>query len=91
MIYGINFRPKQPDTDSMGFPPGYARKFRKICRLTILGDDGKYRVVSYRLVGICETEDEKRSMLEQANNGHRKLHVETRKTAGPILYGIYAY
>jgi len=91
MIYGINFRPKAPDTDSMGFPPGYAKKFRKELRLAALTENGTNKVVTFRLVGICETKAELESMLEQANNGHRRLHSEMRATARGPLYGVYVY
>jgi hypothetical protein len=81
MIYGINFRAKAPDTDSMGFPPGYAKKFAKTLR-------GEYR--GFRLVGIGETQAEADAMVLQADNGHRKLHIEVRNTARGPLFGIYA-
>jgi len=94
VIYGINFRPKRPEdgpVDDMGFPPGYAKKFRKTCRLAAIADDGKAKVVTFRLVGICESRDELHQMLIQADNGRRHLHTETRKTGRGPLFGVYAY
>jgi len=86
MIFGINFCPKQPDTNDMGLPLGYAKKFRKELKL-----DGLPRGHYYRLVGIAESKPEADAMLAQADNGHRKLHVEKRMTARGPLFGIYAY
>ena len=91
MIYGINFRPKQPDTDSMGFPPGYAKKFRKTMRLAALLEDGTTKVVTFRLVGICESLEDAKLAHQQADNGHRKIYVVRRKTARGPLFGIFVY
>lgn len=51
----------------------------------------KTEVVYFRLQGIGQSPDERDLMLIQANNGHRRLHVETRKTAGGNWFGIYSY
>jgi hypothetical protein len=89
MIYGINFTgKKEPGYTDMGFPPDFARKFRKSLRLKV---EGMPRMSTARLVGIADSERSRDDMLIQANNGHRRLYVVERKTAGPTLYGIYTY
>ena len=79
MIYGINFNGNQ-------IPPGYARKFRKEVKI-----DWLPRGHRYRLVGVADTIESRNAMLIQADNGHRLLHIETRRTGGPVLYGNDAY
>jgi hypothetical protein len=98
MIYGINFRPKQPSdgpTDSMGFPLGFAKKFAKEIRLPITerAASGRRRgsTIGARLVGIADSPQSRDDALIQADNGRRRLHVVERKTAGPTLWGIYTY
>ena len=79
MIYGINFNGTE-------LPAGYARKFAKTYKFP-----GAPRGHRARLVGIADTVQSKDTMIVQASNGHRRLFVHTKPTAGPTLYGIYSY
>lgn len=77
MIHGINFGCGE-------IPEGFARRFRKVWREVPRG-------IAYRLVGVATDRQSLSTALIQADNGRRKLHVEERKTAAGICYGIYAY
>lgn len=79
MVYGLNF-------NNTKIPASYLRKFRKRIPIKWLP-----RGAFYRLVGVGDTQFSRDQMLDQAWNGRRLLHVEVRKTAGPTLYGVYAY
>lgn len=93
MIYGINF-------NGVAIPPAIKRKFA--AEKVIYVDPpkyfppGEYQSVRSRrrktlLKGVATSAEEKDWMLSVADNGHRKFHVEERKTAGGVWYGIYAY
>lgn len=81
MIYGLNF-------NNTPIPPELRRYFAK--RISLDRAGAKNPKIHCTLQGIAETEDERDAMLIQADNGHRKLHVETRRRAGgKFLFGIY--
>jgi hypothetical protein len=79
MIFGLNFNGTQ-------IPPAIKARFAAYIRLPNMP-----RGQRARLVGACATEDEKAIMLSQADNGHRRLHVEERKAVHGKFYGIYVY
>jgi len=54
-------------------------------------DAGGSQFVAFILQGVGQSALECNLMLTQANNGHRKLHVEKRMTAGGEWFGIYVY
>lgn len=90
MIYGINFCERD-------IPPGIKRKFAERVRVHVRPDYGgvthrvgKCCVWAY-LKGVAQTVEERDQMLSVADNGHRKLHVEKRLTAGEAWWGIYVY
>lgn len=99
-IFGLNFNGTQiPE----GYQRRFARRVKALsCGHAVasgakLGEWGrceicneKVKVEWFVLQGVCSSPEEKNAMLIQANNGHRKLHVETRKTAGHEFYGIYS-
>lgn len=72
-IYGVNF-------NGTAIPEGFARKLAK--RIKVNG-------VWFYLKGVATDAEARDMMLVQANNGHRKLHVVERKTAGSPIFGIY--
>lgn len=79
-IYGLNF-------NGLEIPPGVKRKFgNKIC---IRRAQGKIPSRYVFLKGVAQSPEERDAMLIVANNGHRVVHVEERKTASGIWYGIY--
>lgn len=81
MVYGLNFNGVPiPDAIQRKFSDRMDSKFRRV---------GKDRGCAWRLVGVATDADDKQRMLNQANNGHRKLHVVERKTAGGLFFGIY--
>lgn len=73
-IYGLNFNRTE-------IPDGVRRKFARKWRIAP-------RVYLY-LQGVGQSPEERDMMLVQANNGHRRLHVEVRKTPAGEWYGIY--
>jgi len=79
VIWGINF-------NGQAIPPGFEKKFKKRIKIAWLP-----RGHHYHLVGVADSITSRNDMLIQADNGHRLLHVEIRKTGGPTLYGVYAY
>jgi hypothetical protein len=80
VIYGLNFNGTQ-------IPKGPAfRKFPERIKLEGMGR-GQYA----RLHGIGQSEAERNAMVILANNTSRKIHVESRQTAGGVWYGIYIY
>lgn len=81
MIYGINFNGKH-------IPPQLKKRFASYKKVDGLNLE---RGVYARLVGVCESTEEKDMMLSQADNGHRRLHVEVRNVVGGMVYGIYVY
>ncbi len=81
MIYGMNFN-RTP------IPPAIKRKFAKRVRMT---KPGQKPVVWAELAGVAQSLAERNEMIIQANNGHRKLHVEVRQTAAGPWYGIYVH
>ncbi len=82
MVYGLNFNGKHiPDIAKACFST----------RLKINQKTGKvypvshHRSCDYILQGVCQTVEEVKAMIAQANNGHRGFHV--REAHG--WYGIY--
>ena len=93
MIYGLNF-------NETSIPLGVKAKFAARVRISrrIMQTNPKtgrneviYPAIFAYLHGVGQSKMERDVMLLQADNGRRKLHVEERKTANGIWYGIYAY
>jgi len=82
MIYGINF-------NGSLIPDGVRKKFAAYtdAKGRSVGAD---RSCAWRLIGVATSAQEKDAMLIQATNGHRKLRVVERKTAGASFFGVYA-
>jgi hypothetical protein len=76
-IYGLNF-------NNTHIPEGYRRKFA--VDTTIVRDNVPYKA---RLIGVTETKLEADGAMIVADNGHRKLQLQTRKVPGGVIYGIY--
>lgn len=91
MIYGLNFnmtRIPLIGVDGLVLVDApVTRRYRQLFadRLKRVKGTGALRAVSsevscdYVLQGVCQTQDELKAMLAQANNGHRTFHVVQRK------------
>lgn len=81
MIYGLNFgAPTIPDT----------MKLKRRIQRPIVQEDGKtVKQTRMILVGVCETESERREMSIIADNGHRRqywCYLAGRKQPVHCLY-----
>lgn len=75
-IFGINFgRPP--------IPPIMRKRFAEWKKFDL--PRGQHA----RLVGVCQSKEERDIMLISIDNGKRRIWVEERKTAGAPWYGIY--
>lgn len=74
MIYGLNFNGTQ-------IPPGYKRRFAQTLK--------RSGVLEADLKGVATSLEEAEQMKLQADNGHRMVFIERRKTAGADVFGVY--
>jgi hypothetical protein len=79
MIYGLNFNGRE-------IPPGVKRKFRARLKLP-----GNKRYEWLHLQGVGQNEVERDAMLMAVSRPGRIVHVEKRKTAAGVWYGVYVY
>jgi len=77
VIYGINFG--APD-----IPHSIKRKFRSRMKLP-----GAGHWEWHHLKGVAQNQVERDAMLMTAERPGRSVHVEERKTAAGVWYGIY--
>lgn len=49
------------------------------------------RIEHARLVGVGQSAEERDAMIVIATNGHRRLFIQPRGTAGGTWYGIYSF
>lgn len=78
-IYGLNF-------SGVPLPQGHGHALTRRVKelIPITNFDGSPSMslpamLPYTLQGMCDTPEELDSMITQASNGTRKLHIETKK------------
>lgn len=82
-IYGLNFN-RQPIPEHMS--KGFAKRMKLRANGTsyAVGSD---KACDFVLQGVCNTDAEADTMISQATNGHRKIHLIKRNGITAVYCG----